>query len=202
MMATAALSKPFSLQDTDKLYTLEEYLVLEERAEYKNEFHNGQIIPMPGGTYHHNLISSNIIRSLGNVVITLSQKYRVLNGDMKIRVEEYNQVLYGDALVICEKPEFYNGRKDVIINPLVIVEVLSTSTEAYDRGEKFDKYATLDSFKEYLLVRQDKLEIISYFREEYDLWRRTVVRGLDASLLLKSIQANLDLKDVYDGVEL
>jgi Uma2 family endonuclease len=92
--------------------------------------------------------------------------------------------------------------KDVITNPLVIIEVLSTSTEAYDRGEKFDKYATLDSFKEYLLVRQDKFEIISYFREEHDLWRRTVVKGLDASLLLKSIQANLGLNEVYNGVEI
>jgi Uma2 family endonuclease len=201
-MATAALSKPFSLQDNDKQYNLDEYLSLEERAEYKNEFHNGKIVPMPGGTYYHNLISSNIIANLHGVVATLQQKYRVLNGDMKIRVENYNQVLYGDALVICEKPEFYNGRKDVITNPLVIVEVLSVSTETYDRGEKFDKYATLDSFKEYLLVRQDRFEIISYYREEYDLWRRTVVSGLEASLLLKSIQASLDLNAVYDGVDL
>jgi Uma2 family endonuclease len=110
MMVTAALSKPFSLQDKDKLYPLEEYLVLEERAEYKNEFHNGQIVPMPGGTYHHNLISANITANLHILVKKLTQTYRVLNSDMKIRVEDYNQVLYGDALVICEKSEFYNGR--------------------------------------------------------------------------------------------
>jgi Uma2 family endonuclease len=121
---------------------------------------------------------------------------------MKVHIPEDNSFFYPDALVICEKPLFYSNRKDVIINPLVIVKVLSTSTEDYDRGTKFDKYSSIDSFKEYILIHQSRYEITSFFREESDLWRKTTFRGLDAELYIKALLLSVEIKEIYDGVEL
>jgi Uma2 family endonuclease len=203
-MATAAqIASPQSqtLYDSEKRYSVEEYLAMEEIAPYKNEFQNGYIYPMPGGTYNHNLIASNTIRVLGNLTQNLPSKYRVLNSDMKIHIPEDKTFVYPDALVICEKPEFYLNHKDVITNPLVVVEVLSSSTEAYDRGGKFDKYSSIESFREYILIKQDRFQVVSYFREETDLWRKTVYMGAEAAFFIKALAISIPINEIYDGVE-
>lgn len=92
--------------------------------------------------------------------------------------------------------------KDVITNPLVIVEALSSSTETYDRSGKFDKYSSIDSFREYILIKQDRLQVVSFFREETDLWRKSVYRGMEAELFIKALQVSIPLPEIYDGVEL
>ncbi len=200
--AQIAIPTPQTLYDSEKQYSIEEYLAMEEVAPYKNEFHNGYIYPMPGGTYNHNLIAQNIGADLRFVVKKLKQTYRVLNSDMKIHIPEDKTFVYADAVVICEKPMFYLNHKDVITNPLVVVEVLSSSTESYDRGSKFDKYSSIESFKEYILIKQDRFQVVSYFKEETDLWRKSVYTGLDAELFIKALQVALPLSEIYDGIEL
>jgi Uma2 family endonuclease len=199
---TAIQHSPQSTQEEKHRYSVEEYLAMEKYAAYKNEYHDGYIYPMPGGTYNHNLIASNIIRIIGNLVEDLPEVYHVLNSDMKVHIPEDGSFVYPDALVICDKPQFYKGHKDVIINPLVIVEVLSSSTESYDRSGKFDKYSSIDSFKEYILIKQDRHQVVSFFREETDLWRKSVYRGLEAELFIKALQIDVELKQIYRGVEL
>ncbi len=204
MAATAqlAIPKPQTLYDSEKQYSIEEYLAMEEIAFYKNEFHNGYIYPMPGGTYNHNLIASNTIGILRNITQNLPNKYRVLNSDMKIHIPEDKSFVYPDALVICEKPAFYLNHKDVITNPLVVVEVLSSSTESYDRGGKFDKYSSIEGFKEYILIKQNRFQVVSFFREESDLWRKSVYMGLEAELFIKALEVAIPLNEIFDGVEL
>lgn len=200
MSAVALQITPIPNEEKRK-YSIEEYLAMEALAPYKSEFHNGYIYPMPGGTYNHNLIASNIIRTVGNLVQDLPEMYHVLNSDMKVHIPEDGTFVYPDALVICDKPQFYKNHKDVITNPLVIVEVLSSSTETYDRSGKFDKYSSIESFKEYILIKQDRHQVVSFFREETDLWRKSVYRGIEAELFIKTLQVYVLLKHIYRGVE-
>ncbi|MCO6478388.1 MAG: Uma2 family endonuclease [Phaeodactylibacter sp.] len=107
-----------------------------------------------------------------------------------------------DAVVVCEKPILYPGRKDIITNPLLIVEVLSPGTEAYDRNDKFLEYRTIPSFREYVCLRQDAVEGVAFYREEESLWRESNASGFEGVLPLRSLGAALRLHDVYEGVEL
>lgn len=188
-------------QAQPRVYTLEEYFGAEAVALQKHAFINGAIIPMPGGTYNHNLIALNIGAELRAAVKSLPRTYRVLNSDMKIMIEHHQQVVYPDALVICDAPAFYEGRKDVIINPLVIVEVLSRSTEVYDFGDKFVRYSSIPGFREYVLLEQETPEATCFFQEEPGLWRKTVISGLAESLVFQALQTSVRLAEVYEGVE-
>ena len=122
--------------------TIEEYLQMEERSGMKHSYIKGQIIPMPGGTLKHNRISHNIAVAIEIAIRQQTLPFIVSNSDTKIWIPTIEAFYYPDAVVICEVPEFYKSRKDVIINPLLIVEVASPSTETYDRGGKFFDYAT------------------------------------------------------------
>lgn len=182
-------------------YTIEEYLELEETSREKHHFYDGKLITMPGGTHIHNEIALRIGSALLITVKNLSKKYRVYNSDMKIQIPERNAFVYPDAVVICEKPELWEGRKDVIVNPLLIVEVASPSTEGFGRDVKFDMYRTLLSFKEYLLVMQTAPMISQYFREEEDLWRTTSHKGMDGKIPLHSLGCEISLADIYEDIE-
>lgn len=122
---------------------------------------------------------------------------------MKIFVPAVNRGLYPDAAVLCEIPQFYNERRDILLNPLVIVEVLSESTEAYDRGEKFNFYSTLPSFREYVLVSQDKplVEVLYLQNPTENLWKHSLAEGLEAEVQLYSLDCKITLKDIYKRVE-
>jgi Uma2 family endonuclease len=183
-----------------RLYSLGQYLAREEKAQDKHEFYNGIIRKMPGGTFRHNEIASNTLTALKAAVRGLPGRYRVLNSDQKIYVEPANTGVYPDALVICEEPIFYQGRPDLITNPLVVVEVLSRSTAAYDRQGKFLLYQQLPSFREYVLIEQTRPEVETWFREEENLWRKTVVGGLDAQVLMRALGVSLRLGEVYENV--
>lgn len=183
-----------------KIYTIEEYFELEEMAVEKHEFENGKITLMPGGTAIHNEIASKMIAEL---VYALKKKpFKVYNSDMKIAVPKFESFVYPDAVVICEKPEYYETRKDVIINPLLVVEVASPSTEAYDRELKFHKYRTLPSFQEYVILHQHQVWASIYRREGEDLWRTLDLQGMESPLELHSIGCTISLVDIYEGVEL
>lgn len=183
-----------------RLYSLSQYLAREEKAQDKHEFYNGIIRKMAGGTFRHNEIASNTLTALKGAVRRLSGTYRVLNSDQKIYIEPANTGVYPDALVICEEPIFYQNRQDLLTNPLVIVEVLSRSTASYDRQGKFLLYQQLPSFQEYVLIEQTRPEVETWFREEENLWRKSVVSGLDAQVLLRALGVELMLSEVYENV--
>ncbi|MFN4254395.1 MAG: Uma2 family endonuclease [Saprospiraceae bacterium] len=185
-----------------RLYTHEEYLKMEERASEKHQFFNGKIIPLAGGTVNHNEFSAITITALTNIARAIrNPKFRVYTSDMKIRIPRRNTVVYPDALAIAEKPEFFEDRRDIITNPLLIVEVVSPSSEVVDRGAKFYDYRTLPSFREYLLVYQDEPLVAHAVRQGDDLWKMTDVRGLEAVLELATLGCSLRLSDIYYDIE-
>ncbi len=187
--------------ETKQLFTLEEYLRMEEHATEKHTFENGKIKIMPGGTANHNLIATNTTTAFNIAVRQLKEKLLVFNSDMKIWIPYNNKVLYPDALVIAEKPEFYEARKDIITNPLLIVEVISPSSEAGDRGSKFHDYRTISTFREYLLLRQDEAFATLATRQSDDLWRMTDIHGLDQRIQLESIGCSITMADLYFNIE-
>jgi len=185
-----------TVEQLPRQYTIEEYLAMEAQAQEKHEYYNGKVVRMSGGTDLHNEIAANIIA----VLKKKKEAYKLYTSDMKIQIEAFQHFVYPDAVVICKRPQFYKDRRDVIINPLLVVEVLSPTTEEYDRGMKFYKYRTLPSFQEYLLLRQDAIAATTFYREAEDLWRTSDIQGMDAHIHLRSIDADISLLDVYDGV--
>jgi Uma2 family endonuclease len=183
-----------------KLYNFEEYLRREEKAVDKHEFYNGKIIKMAGGTHNHSEISANTVSALKVVVRPLPKKFRVYSSDLKIYIEPSDVGVYPDALVICEQPEFWNNRLDVIVNPLLIVEVLSPSTQSYDRLGKFELYKTLPSFKEYVLINADKPDVETRFREEPDLWRIKSETDINNLVALRSLGVSISMADIYEDI--
>ena len=181
-----------------KTYTEEEYLAMEERSQEKHEYYNGKINTMPGGTLNHNLIAANIMLAIKLALRQINKKCLVLGSDMKIHITEESLFVYPDAVVICEQPIFYKNRKDVIVNPLLIVEVLSNSTKAYDRGVKFDHYRTLPSFQEYVLLSQDNPRASVYHRESVDTWR--IINIKEGFITLQSIGCQINLDDIYEDI--
>jgi len=204
-METAAFaapaSQPKSQSELDRTYTVAEYLEIEARTGERHLYLNGKIIPMAGGTLPHNRITRNILQHLGNMLDAQNQSYEVFGSDQKVYLPEYNFYVYPDAVVVAEVPVMSEKQADAIINPVLIVEVLSDSTERYDRGQKFVEYRSLPSFKEYVLVRQDKPEVVSFFREKPGLWLDEEFKGLEAEVYFKSIDVRLALSLIYRKVE-
>lgn len=197
VLIMGVLRKPRS----NKIYTHEEYLRIEERTKSKNEFYDGLIVPVAGTKATHNEISANIVGTLKAAVRPLSKKYRIYTSDQKIRIESEDTTVYPNALVICEKPEFWNGREDIIVNPFVIVEVLSKSTQNYDRGEKFMLYQRLPSLKEYIVVEQHTPLVESWYQLEENTWQKTAAQGTDGLLSIRSLGITLHLDEVYEHID-
>ena len=189
------------LQSTEKKFTIEEYLTMEDKAIEKHEFFNGKIIKIAGAKPAHNLIATNIITALNIAVETKEKEYFVLNSDSKIYSPRFNSFLYPDAVLICEQIEMYPGSSTVITNPLLIVEVLSPSTEEYDRTGKFYAYKRIASFKEYVLVWQTEPSVTASFKIGDNAWQDTEADGLDTSIYLQSIDCTIDLKKIYRGIK-
>ncbi|MGI9035512.1 MAG: Uma2 family endonuclease [Pyrinomonadaceae bacterium] len=181
-----------------KKYTPEEYLALEEKSEFRSEFENGAIVAMAGGSLNHAQITSNINRFIGNKI---SENCRSLTTDVKVRVENYRKFYYPDVLVICGEPQFYQKRDDTITNPILIVEVLSDSTEAKDRGEKFAAYQTLETLQEYVLVSQDKAQVEQFTRQTDESWKYQATIGLKSDVEFTSIETKLTLDEIYQRIE-
>ncbi|MEO0042490.1 MAG: hypothetical protein RL329_1938 [Bacteroidota bacterium] len=187
----------------EKSYSLEAYLAMEARSRTKHEFYDGKIVLMAGSKYTHNLIAMNTGSALHYLVQSLSQEFVVLNSDQKIYLPNVNDVVYPDAVVICEVPEFWNGREDLLLNPLLVVEILSKSTAKYNRNGKFLLYNQIPSFREYVLIEQKKAPIESWFRLTTDgnTWDKTIQTNLNESLSLRSLGISLALSQVYRQVK-
>lgn len=184
----------------NKKHSIEEYFSMENRSVEKHEFYNGKIVKMPGAKPIHNLIATNISTQLNNELEKKPNNYFVLNSDTKIHIPRLNSFVYPDAVVVCETIELYPGSETVITNPLLIVEVLSPSTEEYDRRDKFFYYKRIPSFKEYLLVEQDMPTITCSYRIAEDTWKDTIAEGIDSSVYLQSIDCSISLSKIYKGV--
>ncbi|ANE54089.1 Uma2 family endonuclease [Methylomonas sp. DH-1] len=178
-------------------YTAEEYLSLERSTSIKSEFHDGQIYAMTGASREHNLISGNIYRELSQQL--KSRPCEAYINDMRVKATEARSYHYPDIAVVCGKPEFEDAQVDTLLNPMLLIEVLSPSTEAYDRGGKFAHYRKIPSLREYLLVMQDQPGIERYLRQG-EVWILSEALGLEASVALESIDCRLSLREVYDKV--
>jgi Uma2 family endonuclease len=155
---------------------------------------------MPGVSYVHNRIATNVLTALN--VALMSTKFEVNNSDTKIHIPAIESFVYPDAVVICEKPLFYQNRVDTILNPLLVVEVLSPSTEDYDRGEKFYLYRSLASFKEYVVIHQSHALVSAFFRLNEKDWRTDDAANLSETIHLQSVDVKLKLSDIYRGIEM
>ena len=183
-----------------KTYTAEEYLDLEVELETRNEYRNGEITPMTGGTPNHN----ELIRAL-TVVFSLGLRgkpYRVFLADQRLWIPDRNLYTYPDVMVT-EKPiQLQAGRKDTVTNPIVIAEILSDSTKAYDRDEKFAAYRTITGFQEYVLIDQYQLHVEQYVKQDVNQWLFTEYSGKEAQFTLSSVGVEMVLADLYENVEL
>jgi Uma2 family endonuclease len=182
------------------MLSIEKYLDKEARSAEKHEYYNGKIRKMPGSSYNHNKIAANIIIALGQSFESKKLPFEVISSDQKIYIPKLNQVLYPDALVVYQKPEFWNGRKDVLLNPILIVEVLSPGTEKYDRHDKFMSYKNIPGFMEYVMVRQDKAEVETWYREETHLWRETTVYD-SGDIAFTSVGISISLDKIYRNID-
>jgi len=181
-----------------KKYTPGEYLALEEKAETRSEFWNGEIVAMAGGNINHQQIVANITEFLG---AKIRGKCRIFPSEMKVWVKKRNKFFYPDLTIICDKPDFYKNRRDTIVNPKMIIEVLSKSTASFDRAEKFLSYQTLESMEEYVLVSQEKALVEQYVKREDGNWIYQATIGFESEVTFSSIQTPLKLSEIYDLVE-
>lgn len=182
-----------------KTYTAEEYLALEVEAETRNEYRNGEIVSMSGGTPDHNQIAAAL-----NALLWLAlrgKEYKTFITDQRLWIPERKIYTYPDVMVIPKPVELQSGRKDTVINPVLIVEVLSDSTEAYDRGGKFEAYRTIATFQEYLLIDQAQRHVEQYAKQSANQWLFTEHHGDDARVMLASIPVEIALVDLYENVE-
>jgi Uma2 family endonuclease len=184
------------IANQNNLVTLDEYRKISETAEERLEYRNGEIFIMSGGSYLHSRITVNIIGFLG--IALRDTDLHIYNGDLRIWIPEFKCGTYADALVINGEPEFNDARNDEILNPLLIVEVLSPSTQDYDRGEKFRKYRSIPSLAEYLLISQSEPYIEHYFKpENNDIWQLQICDRLEQTMKLPSLNIEIPLTEIY-----
>jgi Uma2 family endonuclease len=180
--------------------SFEDWLAIERAAEdQRSEFVAGEVFAMTGATEQHNLIVANVVRELG---IALKPKpCRVYPSDLKVRIEADNVGTYPDAMVICGERAFHDNRRDVVTNPTLIVEVLSESSEAYDRGDKFAHYRTLPSLQAYLLLSQERVQAELFVRQPDGTWKMLALDDPAERIPLAVFDAELNLGELYDKVE-
>jgi Uma2 family endonuclease len=182
--------------------TPEEYIALERKAPpdseiIRYEYLNGELIAMSGASRAHNLITGNISGELHNLL--KGSGCETYANAMRVSAPVTSSYFYPDVVVVCEEPRFEDDVFDILLNPIILVEVLSPSTEAYDRGEKFSHYRQLPSLQEYVLVAQDKICVERFSRQENN-WMLTDFQNLDQRLPLVSVQCELPLHEIYDRV--
>lgn len=187
----SAVAKPF--------HSFDEYLALERAASGKSEYYRGQIFAMAGGSVRHNTISGNVFARLRERM--RGSKCRPCNSDQRIHIAANGLSTYPDVSIVCDEIRVDAIDSDAITNPAIIVEVLSKSSESYDRGKKFDLYRELESLREYILIAQDEPQVERFVRQPDDSWLMTVTKGLDAALELQST-CRLLLSEIYEDVKL
>jgi len=179
-------------------YSVEEYFELEETAEYKSEYHDGEIIPMTGGTTNHNKIALNFCYNFK--FTTKGKNYEIYINDVRLSISHQRRYTYPDIMIIKDKPIYEGDKETTVTNPLIIIEVLSNSTENYDRGEKFKSYRAINSFQEYILIDQYNFSVEQFIKESENEWRFKEYLGENQILKLGKIDFELSFSDIYEGV--
>ena len=177
---------------------MEQYAALEDEATYKSEFISGRIYAMSGGTPKHSAIAANITGEMRTLL--RHGPCQVYTSDLRVGIMPIDVETYPDVMIVCGEPHVNPFDKNSVINPSVIFEVLSPSTERYDRGEKWARYRRLDSLEEYVLVSQDKPEVEQYVRQDSGLWSYKAVEGLDAASVVTVLGVTLPLTEIYNRI--
>ena len=197
-----------TLNVAEKTYTIAEYLEMEDAATTRHEFNNGTIIETAGGIIPHNAVKGKVLSLLDRLLENPTTPHVPLNSDTKVRIESKNRFVYPDVTVSDGMPVYYDTpegktRRDTIINPLLIVEVLSDDTRAHDKAEKFDDYCTIPGFREYILIEPEYAWVKSYYLHDpsKNLWQIEIITDKNATLSLRSLQLTLQLEDIYAVLE-
>jgi Uma2 family endonuclease len=178
----------------------QEYLAQERRAEFRSEYFAGEVFAMAGASYEHTLIKDNVAREAGNQL--KDSPCHVLTSDMRVKIDATGLYTYPDMTIVCDKPQFEDAFVDTLLNPRVIVEVLSDSTEKYDRGRKFAHYRQVPSLHEYVLVTQDQPLVERYVRQPDGSWLLTAFDKLLDVFIFASVPVQIQLAEIYRGVDL
>lgn len=180
--------------------TPEEYLVIERRNEYKSEYIDGEMVAMTGASRRHNLITVTITGQLYPQL--RGRPCESYSGDMRVRIPTTRAYVYPDVVIVCGEPQLEDDYLDTLLNPTVLIEVLSESTERYDRGRKFGFYRTIESLAEYVLVAQDECRVEQYTKQGDGRWLLTDHRSPEDVVELAPIQCTLKLSEVYEKIAL
>ncbi|MEG5162517.1 Uma2 family endonuclease [Microcoleus sp. AT3-A2] len=186
------------VQSKAKFYTPDEYRELEETAEFRNEYRDGEIVQMSGGSINHSRIIRNLSRVLGNLLE--GQPYELFHNDLRLWIPRYRRGTYPDVMVIEGEPVFTEGRSDEILNPMLIVEVLSKSTKDFDREDKFRFYRSIPEFREYVLVNQSEFLVAQYIKTESNEWLFREYEGETATVSFASLGVQMSMSEIYAKV--
>ena len=179
--------------------TPQEYLEIERKAEYTSEYHDGEMFAMSGARRSHNLVAMNIGANVHRQL--RGRPCEVYASDMRVLVNSSGLYTYPDVTVVCGTPQFLDVATDTLLNPVVLVEVLSPSTEAYDRGRKFEHYRTIASLRQYVLVASDRVQVDVFTRQDGEQWLLTSASAPGSEIELASIECRLSVADIYEKVE-
>lgn len=182
-----------------RTYTPEEYLALEETAEYKSEYHDGEIIPMTGGTTNHNRITLNVCRKFPYTI--KGQPYEIFAADVRLWIPATRRYVYPDVMVIQGKPIYQGKKATIVTNPTIIIEVLSKSTEGYDKTDKFRFYRSIPTFQEYILIDQNCYHLEIYAKTGEKQWQFTEYDSEYDIISLASVDFQFTLSELYDRVD-
>lgn len=182
-----------------RYYSIEEYLALEEAAECKSEYIDGEIFPMAGGSTNHNRIAGNFYAALNFTFNT--EDYEVFMSDVRLGIPKKRIYTYPDVMVVAGEPEYHNNSRDTIANSKVIIEVLSASTKGYDRSKKFEAYRTIPTFEEYLSIDQNRIYIEQFYKTDNKRWSFCDYDGSDEAIELASIPFQISISDIYNKVK-
>jgi Uma2 family endonuclease len=193
--------RPLNVMQTAAIntqWTPAEYLALEEKAEFRSEYHDGKIIPMTGGSFNHNRIINRICAYL--LTALHDKSYEPFSSDVRLWIPKYRKFTYPDVMVVQGQPIPYENRTDTLVNPRLIFEVLYKSTEEYDQGDKFKFYRSIPSLQEYVLINQYELEIQHYARTDSNFWLYRPYEATDDVLALNAIDVEITIADIYEGI--
>jgi Uma2 family endonuclease len=177
----------------------QEYLRRERLAEYKSEYLRGEVFAMSGASWEHTRIKDNLAREAGNQF--KGGPCCALTSDMRVKVDGTGLYTYPDVAIVCDKPQFEDATFDILLNPQIIIEVLSDSTEKYDRGAKFGHYRQIPSLREYVLIAQDCPLVERFVRQDDGSWSLTAVDNLDDPFAFATVSVKVPLREIYEGVE-
>ena len=183
------------VQSKEKFYSPDEYRELEETAEFRNEYRDGEIVQMSGGSINHSRIIRNLSRVLGNLLE--GQPYELFHNDLRLWIPRYRRGTYPDVMVIEGEPVFTEGRSDEILNPMLIVEVLSKSTNNFDKEDKFRFYRSIPELREYVLVSQYEFLVEQYIKSESNEWLFREYEGETATVSFASVGVQMSISEIY-----